>query len=85
MVTLCESRQDVELQVQGEYLMIGVEIEVEKLDDAVTLTVNPESDDYLIELSHEAFDALARSLDFVTSQDVGYMGRYCFDVTDDED
>ncbi len=79
------ARDRMEYLVSGEYLMIGCEMEIERLDDAVTISINPDSDDFVIELSHEAFDALARALDFVSSQDVGYVGRYCFDVTDDDE
>jgi len=75
----------LEFTIQGEYLMIGCEIEIEHLEDAVTISLNPDTDDYVIELSPEAFHALGLAIDRVKESGVGYYGRFAFDVDEDED
>lgn len=69
----------------GGYDVIGCELEIERQDDGVTLTFNPESDDYVVEMSPEAFTSLAMAIDYASQQGEGYYGRFAFDVDNDDE
>ena len=64
--------------------MIGLEVEITKQEDAVGMSFNPETDDYVVELSPEAFEQFVMALDHANNSEAGYYGRHCFDVDDDE-
>lgn len=64
--------------------MIGFELDVDYQSDAVYLTFCRDGETYEIDMSVDAFDAFAKSMDMVLQRGAGYYGHYAFDVDDDD-